>query len=127
MRTSKFECRWEEAQSGCLLLPDHDAERGAGEEVRLAELVLQKFQVCGGDIFRVADEQRKDRWLSGDLGDKGGLRPSCGFVLPSRQRMGGKDLLQPHIQGAGRDTLGKHAVHVFQERKQALDGVRLEG
>jgi hypothetical protein len=46
-----------------LLLPDHEAERGAGELVGLAQLILQIFQVGRGDVFRMADKHREDRWF----------------------------------------------------------------
>lgn len=57
-----------------LLLPDHDAERGAGELVGLAQLILQVSEVRGREVLRMADEQCKDRRLGGHLRDEGGLR-----------------------------------------------------
>ena len=64
-----------------LLLPDHDAQRGAGEEIRLAELVLQIFQVGRGDVFGMTDEEYKDRRFGGYLGDKSRLCAGRWFVL----------------------------------------------
>lgn len=74
----------EEEQDGCLLLPDHDAEWGAGELVRLAELVLQVLEVCGGDVFWMADKHGEDRWFGGHLGDKGRLGNGRRLVFASR-------------------------------------------
>lgn len=75
----------------------------------------------------MADEQRKDRRPGGHLRDKGGLCHGRRLVFAGRQRMADQNLLQPSIQRAGRDTLGKHPVHVLEEREETTDGVRFEG
>ncbi len=110
-----------------LLLPDHEAERGAGELVGFAQLILQIFQVRRREVFRMADKQGKDRRFGGHLRDIGGLRHSRRLVLAGRQRMGVENFLQPGIQRASGDTLGEHRVHVLEEREKTVDGVRLKG
>lgn len=116
-----------ELSLNALLLPDHEAERGAGELVSLAQLILQVPEVGGRHVPRMTDKQREDRWLGGHLRDKGRFRHRRRLVLTDRQWVDGEDLLQPGIQCSGGDTFRKHGMHVVEKREETAEGFGFDG
>ena len=86
-----------------LFLSNQHANRSSLESIFLAELVFEKAEVGGRDIVRMADKQRKDRWLCRDLGHEGRLGDLRWFAFPYRQRVGGEDFLEELVQRSGRD------------------------
>lgn len=95
--------------------------------MRLAQLILQIPDVRGCDVARMADKQRKDRWLGGHLRDKGRFRHGRRFVFANRQWVDSEDLLQPGIERPGGDTLGKHGMHIVEKREETAEGFGFHG
>ena len=54
-----------------LFLSGEESKRGAGESIRLAELILQKLEIGGSDVLRMTDEQGKDGGVSRHLSHEG--------------------------------------------------------
>ena len=54
--TDKLSGKDRDLRRESLLLPDHEAKRCIGELVGLTQLVLQIFQIGGGDVFREKTE-----------------------------------------------------------------------
>ena len=86
-----------------LFLPNQHANRGALESILLAELVLEKAEIGGRDIVRMADKQCKNRWLCCDLGHEGRLGDLRRFAFAHRQGVGGENFLEELVQRSGRD------------------------
>ena len=99
-RTNKVE---ERRKLNLLFLPNQHPNRSPLESIILAESVLEKAEIGGRDIVRMAHKQRKDRWLCCNLGHEGRLGDLRRFAFSHRQRVGGENLLKELVQCSGRD------------------------
>src|SRR6185436_877668 len=73
----------------------------------------------------MADEQRKDGRVNGDLSHERGGGDFRRLTLPGWQGMHGENTLQKLIELAGGDACRKRRVDLVDQGEQAADGIRL--
>lgn len=86
-----------------LFFPDEQTQGRTRKSVRPTDLILKKAKVRSGNIFRMADEERKDRWVNRDLSHERGRRNLGRLPFSGRQGMNGENFLQELIELSGWD------------------------
>src|SRR3989442_14697873 len=101
-----------------------DADRGAGEVELLPQIVLEIPQVRCSDLLRVLAEEDERGRFGGDLGN---IRRFDGLPLADWQRARRNRVLEDPGELRRRHAVREGLEGPVDERKDARDGLELEG